>query len=130
MSSMANVAEARAALESLLALPTASKEAKYFAGLALSHLPEAQVGEHEIMVLKTEKAAWAAECARLQEREAATIERCAQVAGSFSTSVRNGYETSIAIAAAIRKLKDTALDPNIIHPGSPDAPGPFPEEDP
>lgn len=37
---MADIALAREALHNLLALPTASKEAKYFAKLALSHLPQ------------------------------------------------------------------------------------------
>jgi hypothetical protein len=59
---MANAALAREALIRLLALPNLSKEARYYAQVAISHL----------------------------------------------------YLT----------------DPNIIHPGSPDAPGPFPEEGP
>jgi hypothetical protein len=53
----------------------------------------------------------------------AAIERCAQVAQA------GAFRTTQELAAAIRKLKDEPqIDRNIIHPGSPDAPGPFPEE--
>lgn len=64
----------------------------------------------------------------------ATIERCAQVAEQMAWSNKNtrhlGPEQNcVAVAAAIRKLKEPAVDPNIVHPGS-DHPGPFPQEEP
>lgn len=53
---------------------------------------------------------------------AATIERCAKVAECTT------YMSGAQIAAAIRKLKEPVLDPNIVYPGK-DPEFAFPEEE-
>jgi len=56
-----------------------------------------------------------------------TIERCALVAENFYHEGAVPFGLRAEIAAAIRKLKDEQLDPNIIYPGK-DPDFVFPEE--